>query len=74
VGWVATAVGSVIRLDPAVELYNSLCSNGQNYTVIGPLDIELQHHPLVVCIRKNIQTLYQDAGLGWVATAVGSII
>jgi hypothetical protein len=32
------------------------------------------HHPLEVCIRKNICTQERGAGLGWVAAPSGSII
>jgi hypothetical protein len=42
---------------------------------IGPGNIKPIHHPLEVCIRKNILTLYLGWGaLGWVATAVGPFV
>jgi hypothetical protein len=40
--------------------------------IIGKLTYTL-HHPLEVCIRKNIYTWEMGAGLGWVVIASASI-
>jgi hypothetical protein len=55
-GSLLVLVGSVISLDYCVELYILVC-NGQNWTDIGPVNIRIEFHNLVICIRKNIQAL-----------------
>ena len=53
VGLLLGLISSIISLDYCVELHILVC-NGQNWTGIGPVNIKIGFHTLVVCIRKNI--------------------
>jgi hypothetical protein len=46
----------------------------QNLTDIGPCNMRSTHHPLEVCKKKNVSTLYLGWGLGWVVIVVYSVV
>jgi hypothetical protein len=78
--WVVTASGSVINqiFTRSKCIYKFLQYNGQNYPNRCVMDIKCLHHPLVVCIGKNIYTCKQGVGVGLglnlVVTTSGSVI